>query len=392
MKRAVSVGLVILLIVLGVAAFFILPQIRGAFSLFKPAPDISTLITEGDSPFKLPEGFSASLFAERIPGARVMARDAENSLWVSQTSEGTISRVSPDGKKTEVIFRNLNSPHGLAFYPTESNILYVAEEEKISRVRIDSPGASFEKIADLPGGGGHNTRTIEFGPDNRLYVSIGSSCNVCHEADARRASILVMDKDGKNQKTFATGLRNTVFFDWSYVDGRMWGTDMGRDLLGDDIPPDEINILKEEGKYGWPICYGKNVHDDAFDTNIYIRNPCMEPFEISAAVEIPAHSAPLGLAFVPEEGWTEAMWYDLIVSYHGSWNRSEPTGYKLVRIPLDANGNETGPIEDFMTGFRTEEGVVIGRPVDILIQPGGTVYVSDDRAGVIYKISRTTPI
>jgi len=234
-------------------------------------------------------------------------------------------------------------------------------------------------------GGGHFTRTLKFGPDDRLYVSIGSSCNVCVEKDERRAAIYTLNRDGSDFKKFASGLRNTVFFDWSYVDGRMWGTDMGRDLLGDDIPPDEINILEEGKNYGWPNCFGKNIHDTNFDKNVYIQDPCLD--KTPPVVEMQAHSAPLGLAFVPEEGWPEDFWYDLIVAFHGSWNRSVPTGYKLVRIKLDAQGNYEGT-EDFVTGW-LQGNSALGRPVDILIQSGGTMFVSDDKAGVIYKISYT---
>jgi len=192
-----------------------------------------------------------------------------------------------------------------------------------------------------------------------------------------------MKKDGSDFKEFARGLRNTVFFRWSYIDGKMWATEMGRDNLGDDLPPDEINIIKQEGDYGWPICYGKNIHDSGFDKNVYIRDPCAD--KIPSYIDLQAHSAPLGLAFVPEEGWPQDYWYNLFVTYHGSWNRSEPTGYKVVRIKLDDKGNYLGT-EDFITGWLTKSGA-LGRPVDILVQPGGIMYITDDKAGVIYKVT-----
>ena len=160
----------------------------------------------------------------------------------------------------------------------------------------------------------------------------------------------------------------------------MWATEMGRDLLGDNIPPDEINIIQEGGWYGWPWFYGKNIEDHSWTTGIPIY-----AFEsIPSHIDLQAHSAPLGLAFVPEEGWPKGYWYNLFVSYHGSWNRSVPTGYKVVRIKLDSKGNYLGT-EDFITGWLTSSGV-LGRPVDILVQPGGTMYISDDKAGVIYKV------
>jgi len=358
--------------------------------IIKPQESVGDLIEAGELPLQLPDQFSISIITDQVSGARVMAMDSFGNLWVSRTSEGIVSLVELENgmaKRVVEIFKGLNRPHGLAIDPQDPFNLYIAEADKISKIRIYSEG-SFQKVADLPGGGRHTTRTIGFGPDNRLYVSIGSSCNVCNEDDDRRAKIFVMDKDGSNFQEYARGLRNVVFFTWSYVDGRMWATEMGRDWLGDDLPPDEINIVEEGKNYGWPICYGKNIHDTEYDKNTYIRNPCMEPFETPSYIDIPAHSAPLGLSFIPEEGWPEEYWYDLLVSYHGSWNRSTPTGYKVVRMKLDAAGNYFGT-EDFITGWLQNDGTALGRPVDILIQPGGVLYLSDDKTGVIYRIIET---
>ncbi len=340
---------------------------------------------ENDTPFplKVPAGFKIEVFAKNLPGARVMAIDDLGNMWVSRTSAGAISLLwIKNGKVTnqEDNFTGLNNPHGLLSWGRE---LYIAEENQIDAVVPYSEG-SLRKVVSLPtSGGGHFTRTIRRGPDDKLYVSIGSSCNVCRETDERRASIYSFNPDGSDFKQFAKGLRNTVFFTWSYVDGKMWGTEMGRDQLGDDIPPDEINILEPGKDYGWPICYGDNVHDSAFDKNQYIRDPCAD--KTSPKVELQAHSAPLGLGFVPEEGWPEDYWYNMIVAYHGSWNRSQPTGYKLVRIKLDSRGNYLGT-EDFITGW-IDGKTVYGRPVDVLIQSGSIMYVSDDKAGIIYKIT-----
>ena len=142
------------------------------------------------------------------------------------------------------------------------------------------------------------------------------------------------------------------------------------------------------GIFGWPICYGQNIHDAESDKNTYIRNPCMEPFETPSAIDIPAHSAPLGLAFVPENSrWPEEYRGDLLVAYHGSWNRSVPTGYKVVRIPFDESGNPASTPMDFITGFLTKTGEALGRPVDLKFGPDGNLYISDDKAGVIYKVT-----
>ncbi|MDP2676751.1 MAG: PQQ-dependent sugar dehydrogenase [bacterium] len=390
--KKIIVGIGIGIIAGGVlwAAVFYWKNLRGSGpAILPPVENIKDIFEEGRMPFTLSSGFSISLFADGLSGARVIVFDAFGNMWVSRTSEGVISLVelNESGKATHTsnVFRNLQKPHGLAFDPDDPQILYFAEEDTISRVRIYSEGSP-EKIADLPSGGGHSTRTIRFGPDGRLYVSIGSSCNVCNEKDDRRAKIFSMNKDGSDFKEYARGLRNAVFFDWSPFDGRMWATEMGRDELGDNIPPDEINIIIEGANYGWPICYGKNIHDTEFDKNTYIRNPCMEPFESPSRIDLQAHSAPLGLAFVPQSAdWPEEYKNDLIVAYHGSWNRTEPTGYKLVRIVFDPAG-KFSEVTDFITGWLTKDNAALGRPVDVVIRPNGDMFVSDDKAGVIYRI------
>ncbi|HEX9722098.1 MAG TPA: PQQ-dependent sugar dehydrogenase [Candidatus Paceibacterota bacterium] len=360
-----------------------------------PADDIGGNNT--DFPLRLPAGFSISVFAKDLPGARVMAFDGMGNMWVSQTSEGKISLLEVEDGKVQnqtAVLQNLNRPHGLAFHPQQDLLLYFVEQDGVSRVPTYSEGAP-EKLFDLPATGGHFTRTMLFAPDGRLLTSVGSSCNVCHEEDWRRATVLVSDDRGNNLQVFAKGLRNAVFMATHYVTGDIWVTEMGRDNLGDNTPPDEINIIGSPStssgqnsipNFGWPICYGKNIHDTQFDKNTYIRNPCDEQFgEIPSHVDLQAHSAPLGLAFVPEEGWPEEYWYDLLVAFHGSWNRTEPTGYKIVRVKLDAQGNYEST-EDFISGW-LQGGQALGRPVDILIQPGGVMYVSDDKAGLIYKVT-----
>lgn len=391
-----SVGFVILLASAFLVKFYF-DNLRGVKPvILKPPADIADIIEDNndktmgdpvDFPLSLPEGFEISIFAKDLLSARIMAVDGKGNMWVSRTKENKITLLEvEDGKviRQSDVFVDLNRPHGLAIDPQDSYVMYIAEEDKVSKVRLYSDG-KMEKILDLDAGGRHYSRTIEFGPDDRLYISIGSSCDVCNEENEQRAKIFSANRDGSDFKEYARGLRNTVFFDWSYVDGRMWGTDMGRDRLGDDLPPDEINIIEEGQNYGWPICYGKNIHDTEFDKNTYIRNPCTEPFEKESYIDLPAHVAPLGLAFVPEEGWPEEYWYDLLVAYHGSWNRSVPVGYKIARIRLDADGNYLGQ-SDFITGWLTSDNTALGRPVDVLAQPGGIMYISDDKAGVIYKV------
>jgi glucose/arabinose dehydrogenase len=330
-----------------------------------------------------------------------------SGVLVSQTSEGKVTLVEDkdgDGvaESKRVILDKLNKPHGLATWGEGGqNYLYVVEKDKLSRYNFDNKSNedkayNGKKLIDLPSSptDNHFTRSLAWLPSNEpdgysntLLISIGSSCNVCVDKN-NYASILSFNIVTNKLETYATGLRNAVFMATSPVDGKIWATEMGRDGLGDNTPPDEINIIEKDKNYGWPICYGKNIHDTNFDKNTYIRNPCMEPFETPSHVDLQAHSAPLGLAFVPEEGWPEEYWYNLLVSYHGSWDRSEPTGYKVTRIKLDSKGKYLGT-EDFITGWLGKDSKKNGRPAGIAVFPGGSAYISDDEAGVIYRLYRT---
>lgn len=418
-KKLTGVGVII---AVGAAIYvvFTAPLWRGLKPAILPPPqNIADIIQEQKKeapaenktglPLKLPDGFSISIFAQGLGAPRVMAWGPDGRMLVSIPAEGKVVALrdaNGDGiaEETETILSGLNHPHGLASRCDAAQCtLYVAESDKVMAYTYHNgifDAAHGKKIAALPDGGRHFTRTIMFMPspskvlsektlagkphENTLLISVGSSCDVCNESNTLRAKILALDVTTRKLEEYAKGLRNAVFMAIHPVTGAVWATEMGRDMLGDDIPPDEINVIEQGKNYGWPICYGKNVHDTVFDTNTYVRNPCMAPFETPSAIDIPAHSAPLGLAFFPEEGWPQEFWHNLLVAYHGSWNRSEPTGYKIVRYKLDEKGNYIGE-EDFISGW-LENGRALGRPVDILIQPGGTIYVSDDKAGVIYHV------
>ena len=406
----ISVIVVIGILIFG--GYFYYLNLRGIGAAINKAPiDITTVIPNTDTvvnnqnalttnpevlkstPLKLPAGFSIGIFAKDLPGARVMIFDSKGNIWLSQTSKGSISKLTiENGRliKQAIIFNGLNNPHGLAFDPQDPNTLYVAEETKISKVTIsNNTVGTLEKIIDLPVKGNHFTRSLLFSPDDKLYVSIGSTCNVCLEKDDRYASVYSLNKDGSDFKQVARGLRNSVFLIWNNKDSNIWATEMGRDLLGDNIPPDEINIINTTAtstlNFGWPICYGQNIHDTVFDKNTYFRNPCQAPFETPSQIDLQAHSAPLGLAFVPDNAsWPKEYNNNLLVAFHGSWNRSVATGYKVVRLILDNSGKLVKQ-EDFITGWLTNNGA-IGRPVDVTFDSAGALYISDDKAGVIYKV------
>ncbi len=334
--------------------------------------------TQENATITLQPGFEISTFAGNVgeseiiyPGSNTgprMLNVRNGILYASVPSQDRIVAFpdkNNDGRADEVVtvISGLNKPHGFDFL---DDWIYVAEENAVRRFKMDSIKAnsdSGEFLASLPAEG-HSTRTLKI-HNNSLYVSIGSSCNVCIESDERRAAILKCTLDG-NCTVYAKGLRNAVGF--IFNDGQMYATDNGRDLLGDDVPPEEVNIVEEGKNYGWPICYGNKIHDVNFDKNTYIRDPCEDT--IAPLIEMQAHSAPLGLAFYEN---------DLLVAFHGSWNRREPTGYKVVRISL-----ETRQVRDFASDWLSN-GKVFGRPVDVLVV-GSDIYISDDSAGKIYRV------
>lgn len=335
---------------------------------------------------QLPQGFTIEVFAEGLNGPRALAFAPNGDLLVTEIQASQVTVLSDrdrDGKADgKTIFaKDLNQPHGLAFY---KNWLYVGETDKV--VRYDyQPGkpasAKAQRIVNLPSGGGHYTRTVAFGPDNKMYVSIGSTCNVCKEADSRRATVMQYDPDGSAGKIYAAGLRNAVGLRFDQQ-GRLWATSNGRDRLGDDIPPDELHLVKENMNAGWPFCHAGKFKDDRYGQ----LGSCskVDPPEWG----FQAHSAALGLAQYTAEQFPAEYRGDLFVAFHGSWNRTAPTGYKLVRVHLD--GAKPAKLTDFATGWLRPDGDVVGRPVDVVTGPDGSLYVSDDASGTIYKISYRT--
>jgi glucose/arabinose dehydrogenase len=341
---------------------------------------------------KAPKGFQISVFAHDIDGARMMVFSPGGVLLVSELGEGKVvalpdPRHSGTAAKTATVLEGLNEPHGLAFYEGK---LYVAENDKVRRYGWDEANlrASNPKtLTDLPGAGGHSSRTVVF-HGGKMYVSAGSSCNVCIEKDPRRAAVTEYNTDGTGQKIFAKGLRNAVGLAINPKTDTVWATVNGRDNLGDDVPPDVIvDLGRSGGDFGWPFCYGDHIPDPNFTKPG--DNRCQSV--IGPKVQMQAHSAPLGFAFYEGSQFPLEYQNNILVAFHGSWNRSIPMGYKVVRVKLDDNGQPVGGAQDFITGWlapgETKKGRWMGRPVGIVFGSDGSMYVSDDAAGVIYRIT-----
>jgi glucose/arabinose dehydrogenase len=340
---------------------------------------------------RLPDGFHIAVYADNIDSARMLTFTPGGVLLVSESGEGKVVAL-PDPKHTGKAARvvdvlsGLNEPHGIAFYEGK---LYVAENDRVRRYEWDEANLRASKpvkIADLPGGGGHSTRSIVF-RGGKMYVSAGSSCNVCIEKDLRRAAVMEFKPDGSGERIFAKGLRNAVGLAVNPKTGTVWATVNGRDWLGDDLPPETIYDLGDGGDAGWPYCYGDRVPDPNFTKPG--DNRCASVLE--PKVQMQAHSAPLGLAFYEGSMFPAEYRNNIFVAFHGSWNRSVPTGYKVVRVRLNDQGQPLGGAQDFITGWlapgETRRGRWMGRPVGIAFGSDGSMYLSDDSAGVIYRIT-----
>ena len=393
-KKKIILTIFLLAVLLGLAIFIkyrfgnILPVV------LPPKWDLPTTIEKQEVgepveiPIKLASSYKIGVFAKSLPGARDLEFSPGGTLLVSLKSAGRVVALpdkNNDGKvdAAKNILTGLGGPHGLDFYGGK---LFVAETRKVSRYSWDEARleATFEKeLFPLPYNGGHSTRSLTINKDGRMFVTLGSSCNVCIEKSEFLASVIVSDVEGTNPRLFAKGLRNSVFITLNPKTNELWGTEMGRDNLGDNLPPEEINIIRDGGNYGWPICYDNKIHDTQFDKNSYIQNPCTDT--VAPTFKMQAHSAPLGLAFINSPQFPNSWQGDLLVSFHGSWNRSVPTGYKVVH--LDVEGNTVKSQEDFLTGF-LQGSQAAGRPVDLIFDKHGSLYLSDDKAGAVYKISK----
>lgn len=336
----------------------------------------------------IPPGFHLSVFAEGLGAARFMAFGPDGVLYVTSIHDGKVLALpdrNHDGRADQVITfaENLLSPHGLAWH---DGWLYVGESHQVIRLRDTTGDLRADErqvvVPDLPAGEMHFTRTVGFGPDGGLYVSVGSSCNACKETDPRRAAILRYNPDGSGMEIYARGLRNAVGFTWHPETKELWATDNGRDWLGDDLPPDDLNLVRRGGDYGWPYCYGNRIPDPEMGS----RERCAAT--VPSTFELPAHSAPLGLDFYTGTMFPPEYRGDLFIAFHGSWNRSVPTGYKVVRVRFrpEASGARPVAMEDFVDVW-FKGGRVTHRPVDVKTGPDGALYISDDRGGTIFRLT-----
>lgn len=325
---------------------------------------------------KLPPGFKISIYA-KVPEARSMAQAADGRIFVGSRT-GSAVYVIENGKAS-VFADGLDTPNGVAI---KGDKLYVAEVSKIYEFDISKKGKQ-KPLRTLPQtfpkDTHHGWKFIRFGPDGMLYVPVGANCNVC-DLGTEYGRIYRVDVNGNSKEIMAQGVRNTVGFDWSPSDKSLWFTDNGRDWLGDDSPPDEVNHLTDRGQhFGFPYCHGKSLLDPEFG-----KGKDCKSFK-APEVELRAHVAALGMRFYTGSMFPAEYRGAIILAEHGSWNRSVPQGYRLTLVKMQ-NG-QVSVVEPFVEGWLQPDGKVWGRPVDVEVLKDGSMLVSDDKAGVIYKIT-----
>jgi glucose/arabinose dehydrogenase len=340
---------------------------------------------------RLPSGFRMEVYADNVPGARSMALGSKGTLFVGTRAAKVYAVAAPQkGARpaVHVIADKLNMPNGVAF---RDGALYVAEIHRITRydgVEDALPNVPPPKVVrdDLPRDRHHGWKYIAFGPDGKLYVPIGAPCNVCTQANPLYASITRMNADGSNHEVYAKGVRNTVGFTWHPTSKELWFTDNGRDYLGDDAPPCELNTAPRAGlDFGFPYCHGVDLKDP--DPQLAKLGECSKMTPPAQALG--AHVAPLAVRFYTGEDFPAHFRGRAFIAEHGSWNRSQKSGYRITTVRLE--GGKPAGYEPFAAGFnRGDE--VFGRPVDLLMLADGSMLVSDDAAGAVYRISYATPM
>ena len=335
----------------------------------------------------VPAGFTVSVFASGLQGARLMAVSPEGTLVVAKRAEVVaLPDANHDGvAEPRVLLRDMSYAHSLAF---KDGYLYIGTTPEVLRVKWSNGDVvgTPERYVALPSStpAMHTSRSIAFGPDGRLYVGIGSSCNVCVEGDPRRTTIQVFDGPASAGRTFAAGLHNAVGFDWDPATGKMWSADTGQEQLGDDYPPDEINLIEEGKHYGFPFFHGKSTASTVPELKDVPRSLAVTDV-VPPAFELPAHASPLGLAFYRGTQFPAAYRTSMYVAIHGSSQRpSGKVGYSVVRVVM-TDGRPLSS-EDFVTGWLAGD-VVSGRPAGLAIGADGALYISDDNKGFVYRVA-----
>lgn len=355
--------------------------------VFKPAKKDAT--DERVNQLRVPAGFTIEKFAEDLGEARILAISDAGHVYVTNREDGEIILLEDtdnDGKadRREVV-ATIDEAHGLAIH---ENRLYIVNNTEIHVADIKEGGTlgETEMIKNYQADGGqHPNRTIGFGPDGKMYVSVGSTCNSCPEPNPLHATMLQFNTDGSDMKIYAKGLRNTIGFGWHPETKKFWGMDHGIDLLGDDVSKEELNLIEEDNHYGWP---------HIFDDGEYNPYPAPEDESYSDFKEkttspvlmYTSHSSPMQLAFYNKDQFPSEYRGDAFVTFRGSWNRKQPVGFKVGRIVFE-NG-EPSRIEDFVTGFLIENDTAhFGRLVGLAIHADGSLLFTDDTNGVIYRVS-----
>jgi len=347
-----------------------------------PPPDLKQL--------KVPQGFRVERFAENAGNARMLAVGADGSVYVTrrEQSDVLLFKVGADGRSAGAP-RRVAGRAGLHGIAISGGKVYLATVHEVYTAPI-LPDGSFGPlqmiIHDLPDAGQHNTRTMQIGPDNMLYIGIGSTCNECAEPNPENATLLRASLDGKSRSIFASGLRDTIGWGWHPQTGELWGMDHGIDWLGDDNQPEELNRIEKGKRYGWPFVYGDNRVNPHADPPGGLSKEEWSRASVPMVLGYTPHSAPMQMSFYTASQFPAEYAGDAFVSMRGSWNRKPASGYEIVRVRF-REGQPTA-IEPFLTGFLTESGEH-GRLAGNAITKDGSLLFTDDRNGVIYRVSYT---